>query len=442
MSSVLDFLFEGRPPQSVTTYGQTVENIPKWMSDYTQGLVARANAAAAEPYIPYGGPRIAGFSPEQQAAFGLVEGNVGAYQPYLEAGAAGYGGGLRRAANIGRAAAPFVSRGAELFTDPGVVEDYMNPYVQNVLDRQESLATRTLEEDFLPAMQRTFAGAGSYGSRGGVGSMEEMGVRGIRDIQEGLEEQRLATLGQAYGQAADIFGADRARQAELAQIVGALEEAGAAQMFAGAEGLGRMGEAAQRMGLADAAAMADIGEQIRGLDQRSLDLAYQDFLEQRDLPFDRLAFMNQIIRGLPMDRAQTRTDVGPADVYQPSGLSQLVGAYGTYRGLTEAEGGYIEPGALEHYTDGDITDEFKHEYDDYAEGGYAYPKGFADGGLARYAAGGSILGRMFGGAPQFISTWVDKIVPNLAERIGSLSGKKLYQDTSEDDEIELQWKQD
>ena len=39
--SILDFLFEGKPPQSVTTYGQTVENIPKWMSDYTQGLIAR-----------------------------------------------------------------------------------------------------------------------------------------------------------------------------------------------------------------------------------------------------------------------------------------------------------------------------------------------------------------------------------------------------------------
>ena len=49
MGSVTDFLFEGKPPKSVTTYGQTIENVPKWMSDYTQGLIARANAAAAEP---------------------------------------------------------------------------------------------------------------------------------------------------------------------------------------------------------------------------------------------------------------------------------------------------------------------------------------------------------------------------------------------------------
>ena len=63
MASLTDFLFEGRPPKSVTTYGQTIKDVPKWLSDYTQGLIARANQAAAEPYIPYGGPRIAPFTP-------------------------------------------------------------------------------------------------------------------------------------------------------------------------------------------------------------------------------------------------------------------------------------------------------------------------------------------------------------------------------------------
>lgn len=366
MPNNLDFLFEGRPPQSVTTYGQTVENIPKWMSDYTQGLIARANAAAAEPYIPYGGPRIAGFSPEQQAAFGLTEANIGSYQPYLEAGAAGYGGGLQRAANIRRSADPFLQAGSRQWTDEGVAEEYMNPYIGGVLDRQEQLATRTLEESFLPSLQRTFGGAGQYGSRGGTGSMEDIGVEGMRDIQEGLEAQRLEALSGAYGQGADIFGADQGRQAELARIVGALEEAGAQQMFMGAEGLGRMGEAAQQMGLTDAASMEAIGQQTRGMDQASLDLAYADFLEQRQLPFDRASWMSEIIRGLPpQGRTTTRTDVGPASVYQPSPLSQLAGAYGVYRGLQNpqgAEGGYMVDGEFE-----DVTD--------YAEGGYASPKG-------------------------------------------------------------------
>ena len=374
MSNDLDFLFEGKPPASTTTWGQTVENIPKWMSDYTQGLIARANAAAAEPYIPYGGPRIAGFTPEQQAAWGLTEANIGAYQPFLEAGAQGYMGGLGRAANIGRAASPFIERGGRGWTDEGVVDEYMSPYIQNVLDRQESLATRTLEEEFMPRISGMFGGAGQYGSRGGVGSMEDIAVRGARDIQEDLEAQRLETLHSGYGQAADIFGAQAQRDAELARIVGALEEAGAQAMFTGAEGLGRMGEAAQSMGLRDAAALEAIGQQQQGLSQQALDLAYQDFLTQRDLPFERLAFMSNLIRGLPMDRAQTRTDVGPASVYQPSPLSQIAGAYGVYRGLRgEAEGGYID------------------DEENYAEGGYAYPKAFAEGGLAQYAFGGKVL---------------------------------------------------
>lgn len=418
MPSTSNFLFEGRPPQSTTTYGQTVEGIPKWMSDYTQGLIARANAAAAEPYIPYGGPRVAGFSPEQQAAFGMTEANMGAYMPYLEGAAAGYGGGLSRAANIGRAASPFVERGSQAWTDEGVADAYMSPYIGNVLDRQEALATRTLEEEFMPRISGMFGGAGQYGSRGGEGSMEDIAMRGGRDIQEGLEAQRLEALHGAYGQGADIFAGDQTRSAEMARIVGALEEAGARSMYQGAEGLGMLGSEAQRMGLTDAAAMEGIGAQQQAQTQRSLDLAYQDFLEQRNLPFDRLAFMNQVVRGLPMDTFTTRQDYGPADVYQPSPLSQIVGAYGVYRGMNPretAEGGYIE---------GDYDD-----MTDYAEGGYASPKGYAEGGLAQYAFGGQVLDRIRSGIanrfPSF-NRWMGKWgYPDVGDSVGVSRGKLL-----------------
>jgi len=386
------------------------------MSDYTQGLIARANAAAAEPYIPYGGPRVAGFSPEQQAAFGMTEANIGSYMPYVEGAAAGYGGGLQRAANIGRAASPFVERGSQAWTDEGVADAYMSPYIGNVLDRQEDLATRTLEESFMPKISGMFGGAGQYGSRGGTGSMEDIAVSGARDIQEGLEAQRLEALHGAYGQGADIFAGDQSRSAEMARIVGALEEAGAASMYRGAEGLTSLGSEAQRMGLTDAAAMEGIGAQQQGQTQRSLDLAYQDFLEQRNLPFDRLAFMNQVVRGLPMDRFQTREDYGPASVYQPSPLSQIVGAYGVYRGMNPqqpaqtAEGGYIDT-------------------DDYAEGGYASPKGYAEGGLAQYAFGGQVLDRIRSGIAdrfpsfnRFLGRWG---YPDVGDSVGVSRGKQL-----------------
>ena len=344
MPDNLDFFFEGKPPQSVTTYGQTVEGIPKWMSDYTQGLIARANAAAAEPYIPYGGPRIAGFSGDQQDAFGLVEENVGSYQPYVEGAASGYAGGLEAAGNISGAADPSLTQAEGSFTDEGVAGQYMNPYIEQVLSRQAEESGRHLRDTYIPELQGMFTGAGTYGSRGGQGSMQDIGTKGFRDIAEGLQGQQLATLGGAYEDARSGYETERNRYGELGRMRGALEEAQAGAMYTGAEGMTRLGSEQQRMGLTDAAALEGVGAQQQNLDQRSLDTAYSDFREQRDLPFDRLAFMNQIVRGLPMDTFQTRTDVGPANVYQPSPLSQMVGAYGTYRGLTdEAEGGYIEP---------------------------------------------------------------------------------------------------
>lgn len=410
MSSVTDFLFEGQPPKSVTTYGQTVENVPKWMSDYTQGLIARANAAAAEPYQAYEGPRIAGFSPEQEQAFGLAEENVGAYQPYMEGAAGAVSGGLAQASragntNVRAAAQPYLDKAGGSFTDPGNVDAYMNPYVQNVLNRQQSLADRSLTEKFLPQLQQTFAGAGQYGSRGGYGSMEDIGVKGIRDIQEGLSEQQLATLGQAYGQAADIYGSDANRAAQTAQISGGLEQAtgqlgilGANAQIQGANQLGQLGEQSSKLGALDAASLESIGASRQGLAQRSLDTAYGDFKEERDLPLSRTAYMSDIIRGLPASAiggTKSTTEVGPASIYQPSGLSQIAGAYGVYKGLKEARGGYVnaaEGGYIDNATGQIIEDQTAPSVD--YPGHFGGMNDYAMGGLARYARGGKLRQRM------------------------------------------------
>lgn len=315
--SISDFLFEGRPPPSTTTYGQTVENMPKWLSDYTQGLISRANTIAAEPYQPYGGPRIAGFSPEQEQAFSGVQGMQGEFRPALEAGqgALGQAGQL-----IGQGTASF----------PGAVQDYMDPYIENVLNRQQTLSQRNLEENFLPSLQDAFTRAGHFGSD----RMMELGVRGTRDIAEGLQGQQLGALSQAYGQAGQLFGADRARE---------LEGAGRQGQLAGQ--YGALGQAGQSMGLRDLAALESVGGQRRGLDQASLDLGYGDFQRQRDYPRETLDWMSSVVRGLPYNRAVDTTRVGPADVYQPSGAQQLgalasAGA-GVYDIFKKARGGVV-----------------------------------------------------------------------------------------------------
>lgn len=418
MPTNLDFLFEGKPPQSTTSYGQTVEGVPKWMSDYTQGLIARANAAAAEPYIPYGGPRISGFSPEQEAAFGMVEENVGAYQPFLEAGASAVGGGLSAAANIARSANPYLQQATGSFTDPGVAAQYMDPYIQNVLARQAEESNRQLTENFIPGLQSAFTGAGQFGSRGGFGSMQDIGTRGVREIAEGLQGQQLAALSGAYADAGTRYEAERGRYGELARTRGALEEATAASQFAGATTAGRLGEFAQQAGLTDAAALESIGIQTQGMDQRSMDLAYSDFLEQRNLPMERVGFMSDVIRGMPdPGGVSTTTEVGPASIYQPSPLSQLVGGYGVYRGLQgDARGGYID---RPRYARGGYIDGEYEDVTGYADGGYVDADGYQFGGLAA-AAGRGIVG-----AGRKIIDWARSLYPDPGRGIGVAGGHNL-----------------
>lgn len=331
MPGVLDFLFEGRPPTSVTTYGQTVENIPKWLSDYTQGLIGRANVIAAEPYQGYEGPRIAGFSPDQLASFDMLRSNIGSWSPGMGyAAEATATGGSANPLNV---AAPFIGQAAQMF--PGAVEQYMDPYIGNVLDRQAELSQRQLTEQFLPELQNAFVGSGSFGGD----RMIEMGLQGTRDIAEGLQGQQLGALSQAYGQAGQLFGQDMSRMLQAGTAAGALAgQTGELQLAAGSQMAGLM-EALQAMQFRDTAGLEAIGSQQQQMGQSSLDLAYGDFLRQQNYPREMVDWMSQIVRGLPAPVATTSSQTGPADVYGPSGLAQLAALYSTYKGLQNSGGG-------------------------------------------------------------------------------------------------------
>src|SRR5690606_25987783 len=133
---------------------------------------------------------------------------------------------------------------------------------------------------------------------------------------------------------------------------------GALQLEAG-RGMGALSELLQAMGLRDAAALESIGASQQGQEQRSLDLAYQDFLEQRDFPRQNINWMSEIIRGLPQERTIQQSQTGPAQIYQPSTLSQLssaaaaaAGIWDLSKGRKDARGGlvreYSKGGALRY----------------------------------------------------------------------------------------------
>ena len=132
MASLTDFLFNGQAPQSVTKYGTTTQNLPQWFSDFQQGIAVKGNALAAEPYEPYGAPRIAGFNADQNNAFAATRSGMG-----LEAGAIRTN--MNNAAAAGANAdalgdaSPWLNQASQNSYD--VVGNYMNPYTDAVVDR-------------------------------------------------------------------------------------------------------------------------------------------------------------------------------------------------------------------------------------------------------------------------------------------------------------------
>lgn len=319
---IASFLFDGKPPPSTTTYGSVTASIPQWMSDFQQGLISRANAIAAEPYQTYGGPRVAGFTPDTQNAFGLTRQAANAYQGPLsqalgltqDALAPGHGGLAT--------AQPYMAAAGQNF--PGAVSQYMDPYVSNVIDRAKLEANRNYTENILPTLNNKFTASGQYGSS----AMAREANRAARDVTEGLQSNANSALSQAYTNAANTFGQDQSRQLGLAQVAGTLGAQDQQTSLKGAAQLGALGQTAQQLGLTGASALDTIGQMQQGQQQKNLDTAYQDFANQRDFPRQTVDWLSSVIRGMPAPESRTSTQTAPNGPPGPSPLSQL-GQYGT-----------------------------------------------------------------------------------------------------------------
>lgn len=359
--ALLDFLFQGSAPPSVTNYGTTTQNLPQWYSDYTQGMIGRANAIAAEPYQPYTGPRVAGATPDTNQAYDLTRQNVGSADPFINQAQnlytqGGNASGVNAASpwlgaagsysSLG-AAQPLINQASQ--TLPGGINDYMSPYTQGVVDRIAQLGQRNLSENLLPSVNDVFTKSGQFGST----RHADITGRAVRDANESILGQQAQALESGYNQAGQMFQADQSRLGNLAQLtgqlgaetarrqldvgaqMGSLTGADAQRQLQAGQGLGALGQLAQSSGLRDAAALQAIGQEQQGLNQKSLDTAYQNFLEQRNYPRSNIDFLNSAIRGVQMPTSQTSSGTSPATAVGASPLAQLAGVGSSIYGLSQ-----------------------------------------------------------------------------------------------------------
>lgn len=369
---VLDFLFEGSPPPSTTTYGSTVENMPQWLSDYTQALIARANVVAAEPYQAYQGPRVAGFTDDQTNAFDVIRNNIGNWNDEFDASKKATSGALTQAMPyFGQASSNFDQAAG---ATPDQIDKYMDPYVQNVIDRSKLEANRHWEENIMPGIENRFITSGQSGSSGHRIGLEKAG----RDVTEGLNSQAMAALSDAYKTAGSQYQTDAQRRASIGQMQGQLGQAVGQMGLQTGTQMSGLAQLQQQMAGRDASSLSMVGDARQQQNQRNLDVAYGDFERQRDYPRQNVDWMSSIIRGIPYDRTTNTTQTGPANVYQPSPLSQLISLYGLYKDVT----GKARGGAVHKAMGGVVTDSMR-------RGDVIHIPGPIPG-HARYAEGGKV----------------------------------------------------
>jgi len=388
-----------------TSTEQITTTIPEYAKPYAQYLLGNVFGGMGQPgligqgYQPYGKQRTAGFSPLQQQAMEGIAGMQVSPELREAAGLASMAG--RQLGQLGMSYQPMQYQptnvsymgtqapqlqqyqmgpaervGADRFGSQAM-QDYMSPYMSGVVAQQK----RGAMQDFARQMPGLRASAARSGALGGTREalMRSEAQRNLQGQLQGIEATGLQN---AFQQAQQQFGADRAAQMQAAlanqqaglttgqqnlaallgvQQLGAqtglqsqqlnqaaqlqaqqqalgqnqtaqqlMEQSkqfganlglqGLQQQLAAAGSLGGLGMQGyqQRMGIGQAQLGA--GAQGQALEQELLNQQYQDFMNQQQFPYKQAEFGMGILRGVP-----ATGQVGTLYQQPPSLFGQIAG---------------------------------------------------------------------------------------------------------------------
>lgn len=277
----------------------TQSNVPREAMPIYMGMLNRAQDVSNRAYTPYGGQRIADFSGLQQ-------------QAQQRAGSLTTPGQIQQGSDmVAQAGQQGVS--TQRFTDPGVAQSYMNPYMDQVTGRNLREAERGFS---IQEMNRT----ANTIKQGGLGGYRDqlMRTEARRNQDMRLDDISNAGRAAAFDNAGRMFTSDAGRQldADRTSMTGRIQ---AGQTLGG---LGQMQFNADR-GVIDT--QNQIGGEMQQQDQRGLTMGHQDFLDQRNWDMSQLANLRNIISGVNLGSTQTVSNQAgnPLTQVAGAGLSAL-----------------------------------------------------------------------------------------------------------------------
>jgi len=302
--------------------------IPEYMQEAAKAGLGKATAltdTTQNPYQSYGGQRIANFDPLQNKFFSGVD----SLKPSGNLGAAADIAGQASSRALGITYDPYKSsyQPGQFGAQAG---QYMDPYMQNVVDIQQREAQRAAD------IQSTGRGADAVKSGAFGGSRQAiMDAEAARNLSTQKGDIQARGLQQAYTQGLDQFNKEQALAESTKQFGESSRQFGQGLGLKGLEtaltASGRLGE----LGTADFSQQMDAlgaqqraGGQRQGQSQAGLDVGYEEFLKQKKYPYEQLEFMSNIMRGTPYGTTSSTYTPGPSFGQQLLGAgTALGGAY-------------------------------------------------------------------------------------------------------------------
>lgn len=302
----------GSPQPTSQTVNQT--NLPEYARPYFERLLNRTESLSQEDYIPYEGQRLSDLSGDTSASYDIVRG--------MQDGIAG----IPQATTGTTAAMNRALQGMNFQSqdfDSAAAQQYMSPYMQNVVDVQKQQAIQDFQQGQAGLANQAIQAGAFGGSRQAV----QQALAG-QELSRQLADIQATGQQKAFEQAQAQFGADRAARMDAEKLgLGAGEMLGAQSAQ-----LAKLGQMARDGDVQAAQMLESIGKAQEARQQAGLDMAYEDFVRQRDYPREQLQFYSSILRGVPV---QPSTESTKFQQYNP--IQQLLGtgisALGLYKGL-------------------------------------------------------------------------------------------------------------
>ena len=280
----------------------------------------------------YTGPRVAQFDPRERYAMDLQDSAIGSYRPYLgeQAGLLNEAAGVSRAGTIRGAdeisqgltggrnltnLANVTGMGSAQAFDPRGIGSFYNPFEDAVVQQTlTDLDRRGAKQDM--ALRDQAVSQGAFGGSRGRLAQGELAREQERGVAEAIAGIRSGGYQDAATRAQQAFEAQQGRQAGLAGLQSQLGQNLFGMGLQGGQGFGGLGsqfsqgfgQLGQQYGSMAPSLQTlqqnDINQQLalgglgRGRQQSLMDLGYQNFTGQYNLPMQTLQNVGSITAAL------------------------------------------------------------------------------------------------------------------------------------------------